>query len=87
MRRELIIITVARGRSITTGIVTGQQMIDGASQLVYGMHVVGPGETLEVDVDEAQRLIQGGYAVDPDAPVPAVLRQDGSDPREVRMQG
>ena len=76
---QLTSVVVARNRSITTGVVIGQRIVDGVPQLAYGMHVVGPGEMLEVDVEEAQRLIATGYAVDPDAPAPTVLRQDGSD--------
>ena len=81
---EFTSIIIARGRSVTVSVVTGQQIVDGVSQLAYGLRTVGPGEILEVDADEAQRLIQTGYAVDPAPPPSAVLRQDGSDPREVR---
>lgn len=87
--KRYVEVTVARGRSISALVVTGQRIVGGVPELVYGSRIYSPGETVEVDESEVKHLIATGYAVDPNASAadaPTVI-QDGIDPRKVGMQG
>jgi hypothetical protein len=70
-----VMVTVLRGRTVARHVQVGTKLLDGKTVPILALQTICPGESFEVDADEAQHLRATGFVIDPDGQPPLVEPQ------------